>query len=96
MCISKSSKSFTLLSSPLFPSHCPSVLWVCLIECTGVKPMCMVALNSSTLLSTGILVYSARRFGYSPLTSLGKNRLYIFQPLTRVLVPHIQRSRQGV
>lgn len=56
----------------------------------------MVALNSTTLLSTGILVYSARRFGYSPLTSLVKNQFSICQPLPHVFcVLRIEVSRQG-
>lgn len=69
-----------LSSFPIFPSRCPSIPWVWLTECTGVKPMCMVALNSTTLLSTGILVYSARRFGYSRLTFLVKNQFSLRQP----------------
>lgn len=63
----------------LFPSHCPSIQRVWLSECSGVRPMRMVALNSTTLLSMGILVYSARRFGYSPLTLLVKNQFSICQ-----------------
>lgn len=80
MCI-RESAAHQLFSSILqFPSHCPSILWVWLTECSGVRPMCMVALNSPTPLSMGILVYSARRFGFSPLTPLVKNQFSICQP----------------
>lgn len=47
--------------------------------------MRMVALNSPTLLSMEILVYSARLFGYSPLDSLVKNQFSICQCLGLVL-----------
>lgn len=57
--------------------------------------MRMVALNSTTLLSMGILVYSARRFGYSPLTSLVKNQFSICQPRRTFLCPASRGVQAG-
>ena len=108
MCIRERGTSFALLyplslslsvslsSFLLFPSHRPSIPRAWLIECGGVRRTRMVALNSTTLLSMGILVYSARRFGYSPLTSLVQNQVSICQPVRCVFVcPRPEVSRRG-
>lgn len=48
--------------------------------------MRMVALNSTTPLSMGILVYSARRFGYSTLTPTCKESVFYLSAPPHVFV----------
>lgn len=63
------------------------------MECGGVRRPRMVALDSTTLLSMRILVYSGRRFGYSSLTPLVKNQFYICQVLLHVFVSESVQAR---